>query len=92
MNMKKIFGFVAVAGLLFVAAPAQQASAASLNSPAVAAAVQQGGTSEAVTTQVHYRRGWHGGMRRHYGWHRPHYMRRHYGWGRPHHWHRRHWR
>jgi hypothetical protein len=88
MNMKKIFGFAAVAGLLFVAAPQQQASAASLNGPGIASSVQ-GGVAEGLTTQVQYR-GHRGGFRGHRGWHRPHFVRRH-GWGRPH-YHRRHWR
>ena len=95
MNVKKIFGFLAVAGLLFVTAPTQQASAMSLGGPGVAAAVQAN-PGEKLTTEVQYRRHHHGyrphyGYRRHYGWQRPH-MRRHYGWnyGRPHH--RRHWR
>jgi hypothetical protein len=84
MNARKILGFAAVAGLLFVAAPTQQASAASLASPAAAAAVQ-GNPAEGLTTQVQYRRGWHGGWRRHGGWHR-------HGWGRPHGWGHRRWR
>jgi hypothetical protein len=97
VNVKKIFGFVAIAGLLFVAAPTtQQANAASLNGPGMAAAVQ-GGASEKLTTEVQYRRDHRGyrphhGMRRHHGWHRPPVVRRHHGWNRPHHYHRRHWR
>lgn len=88
MNVKKMIGLAAVAGLMFVATPAQQASAMSLSSPGVAAAVQQGG-QESLTTQVQYRR--RGVVvRRGYGWHRPYYARRHYGWNRP--YYRRHWR
>lgn len=98
MNVKKIFGFVAIAGLLFVAAPTQQANAMSLNGPGMAAAVQ-GGANEKMTTEVQYRRDHHHrgyrphhGMRRHHGWHRPPVVRRHHGWNRPHPHHRRHWR
>jgi hypothetical protein len=96
MNVKKIFGFAAIAGLLFVAAPTQQANAVSLSGPGIASSVQ-GNTSEALTTQVQYRRDHRGyrphhGMRRHHGWHRPHIVRPHHGWNRPHPHHRRHWR
>jgi hypothetical protein len=97
VNLKKLFGLAAIAGLMFVAAPAQQANAVSLNNPGVAATVQ--GAGEGMTTDVQYRRHHrHGGyrhhnMRRHHGWHRPHHVRRHHGWHRPHfNHHRRHWR
>jgi hypothetical protein len=97
MNIKKIFGFAAIAGLLFVAAPTQQASAMSLNSPGIASSVQgNASANEGLTTQVQYRHhgGWRGhrGFRRHHGWRRPHFVHRHHGWGRPHHYHRRNWR
>ena len=99
MNIKKIFGFVAVAGLLFVAAPGQRAEAMSLNSPGIAAAVQS--NVGAGVTEVQYRRhhrgyrphrGYgrpHHGFHRHGGWRRPHFAPRHHGYG-----HRRHhgWR
>jgi hypothetical protein len=94
MNLKKIFGFVAIAGLLFVAAPAERASAMSLNSPGIAAAVQSDAGTTA-TTRVQYRhygygprRGYgrpHYGFHRHGGWRRPHFAPRHYGYGRRHH-------
>lgn len=102
MNVKKLFGLAAIAGLMFVAAPTQQANAVSLNNPGVAATVQ--GAGEGLKTDVQYRRhhrhyrhhhrGYrHHHVRRHYGWHRPHYVRRHHGWHRPHFSHRhRHWR
>jgi hypothetical protein len=95
VNAKKIFGLAAIAGLLFIAAPTQQANAVSLNNPAVAATVN--GAGEGLTTEVQYRhhRGHyrhHYGFRRHHGWHRPHVVRRHHGWHRHHHHHRRHWR
>jgi hypothetical protein len=89
VNVKKFFGLAAIAGLLFVAAPTQQANAVSLNGPGIAASVQGG--SEKLATEVQYRRhhnrGYRGhhGMRRHHGWHRPHHIRRHHGWHRPHH-------
>lgn len=97
MNLKKLFGLAAIAGLMFVAAPTQQANAVSLNNPGVATTVQ--GAGEGLTTQVQYRRHHHHGhrhhhVRRHHGWHRPHHVRRHYHVHRPHihHHHRRHWR
>lgn len=82
MNMKKIFGLAAVAGLMFVAAPAPQANAVSLNSPGVAATVQ--GAHEGLTTQVQFRR--------HYRHYRAPHVRRYHSWRRPHVHHRRHWR
>lgn len=94
MNLKKLFGLAAIAGLMFVAAPAQQANAVSLNNPGVAATVQ--GAGEGLKTDVQYRhhhhRGYrHHGMRRHHGWHRPHHYGRHHGWHRPHHGYRHHY-
>ncbi|WP_295848866.1 hypothetical protein [Tardiphaga sp.] len=91
MNIKKILGLAAIAGLLFVAAPNQRASAMSLNNPGIAAAVQ-GGAAAVVTTEVQYRnqRGFRGhrghfrphhGFRRHGGWRRPHFSQRHRGYG-----------
>ena len=75
MNIKKIFGFVAVAGLLFVAAPGQRAEAMSLNSPGIAAAVQS--DVGAGVTEVQYRRHHHG-YRHHRGFGRPHHGFRHH--------------
>lgn len=74
--MKKIFGFLALAGLLLIAAPTRQAEASVLN-PGVAAAVQGG--SETLTTEVRWRRG---GFRRHHGFGRHYGFRRHHGWRR----------
>jgi hypothetical protein len=84
MNVKRILGFAAVAGLLAIAAPTERAQALSLSTPGAAAAVQD--DSSKLTTEVrwHGHRGWH----RHGGWHRHHWRRHH--WHR-HHWHRRHW-
>ncbi|MDB5618207.1 hypothetical protein [Tardiphaga sp.] len=94
MNIKKIFGFVAVAGLLFVAAPAERAQALSLSGPGIAAAVQSD-VGAGAATQVQYRdrgyrphRGYgrpHHGYRRHDGWRRPHFAPRHHSYGRRHH-------
>ena len=42
MNLKKILGFLAVGGLLVVAAPNQPAQAASLINPGIAAIIQWG--------------------------------------------------
>ncbi len=81
VNVKKILGFLAVGGLLVLAAPAERAQALSLINPGAAAAVQD--DAGKLTTEVRWHR--HHGWRRHYGWHR------HWGWRR-HHWHHRHWR
>ena len=51
--MKKLFGFLALAGLLGIAVPVQKAEAAVL-APGVAASVQ--GAAEGMTTEVQYRR------------------------------------
>jgi hypothetical protein len=73
VNVKKILGFLAIGGLLAVAAPAERAQAVSLASPGTAAAVQD--DSGKLTTEVHWRHhGWH----RHWGWHRHHWHRRHW--------------
>jgi hypothetical protein len=79
VNVKRILGFLAIGGLLMLAAPAERAQALSLLNPGAAAAVQD---DSKLTTEVR----WH----RHYGWRR-HHWRRHYGWHR-HHWRHRHWR
>jgi hypothetical protein len=81
VNVKKILGFLAIGGLLVLAAPVERAQAVSLASPGIAAAVQD--DSGKLTTEVRWHR--HHGWRRHYGW------RRHHGWHR-HHWRHRHWR
>jgi hypothetical protein len=80
VNVKRILGFLAVGGLLILAAPAERAQASLLN-PGAAAAVQD--DSSKLTTEVR----WH----RHWGWRRHHWRHRHWGWRR-HHWHHRHWR
>jgi hypothetical protein len=67
MNSKKILGFLAVAGLLIIAAPSERAMALSLINPG-AVAVQEG--SGKLTTEVR----WH----RHYGWHRHYWHHRHW--------------
>lgn len=68
MNVKKILGLLAVAGALFAIAPAEHAQATSLNSPGIAAAVQDHAASN--TTEVR----WHRGGYRH-RWHRRHWRR-----------------
>jgi hypothetical protein len=68
MNVKKILGFAAVAGLLIVAVPTERAQALSLSSPGAAAAMQD--DSVKGTTEVRWHRGW----RRHH-WHRRHWRR-----------------
>jgi len=89
-NLKKIFGFAAVAGLLFLAAPAERAQAMSLSGPGIAAAVQS--DASAGATQVQYRRDHRGyrphhrHARPHHGYHRrPHFVPRHHHHGRRHH-------
>jgi hypothetical protein len=81
MNVKKILGFLAIGGLLVLAAPVERAQAVSLINPGIAAAVQD--DSSKLTTEVRW--GHHRWHRRHWGYHR------HWGWRR-HNWHHRHWR
>jgi hypothetical protein len=78
MLLKKILGFAALGALLVVAAPAQQAQAATPVSPGIASAAQ--GDAGKLTTNVQW------GHHHHRHW-RPHH--RHW---RPHHHHHRHWR
>jgi hypothetical protein len=88
MNVKRILGFAAVAGLLMIAAPSERAQALSLSSPIAAAAVQD--ESSKLTTEVRY----HYWGDHHHRWHRHHWHRHywhHHHWHR-HHWHHRHWR
>lgn len=73
--MKKLLGFLAIAGLLVIAAPAKEA-AASVLTPGIASTVQS--APEALTTEVRWRR--HRGYHRHYGYRRHYGSRRHYGW------------
>lgn len=79
MNVTKISGLAAIAGLLLIASPVEHALAAPLAGPGIAAAVQSGAIDN--TTEVRWHRHWH----RHWGWHH-----RHWGWR--HRWHHRHWR
>ena len=79
MNVKKMAGLAAVAGLLIIAAPTERAQAMSLSSTAVAATVQN--ESGKLTTEVR----WY-----HHHWHHHHYWHRHY-WHH-HHWRHHHWR
>ncbi len=69
MTLKKVLGFLALAGLLFVAAPTKPAHAISLLNPAAAALAQQSG--ETLTTEVRWRRGGYGYRR---GYYRPRYF------------------
>ena len=73
ISVKKILGFLAIGGLLVLAAPAERAQALSLASPGIAAAVQD--DSSKLTTEVRWghHRGWH----RHHGWPRHHWRHRH---------------
>jgi hypothetical protein len=74
VNVKKILGFLAIGGLLVVAAPAERAQALSLASPGAAAAVLDDASK--LTTEVRWHR--HHGWRRHHGWHRHHWRHRHW--------------
>ncbi len=74
MKLSRVLGLAAVAGLIGMAAPTGGAQAAALVTPGLAAAVQ-GSPSAKLSTQVHWRRGWH---HRHHGWRRHHYHRRHW--------------
>jgi hypothetical protein len=85
MNVKRILGFAAIAGLLMIAAPTERAQALSLSSPVAAAAVQD--DAGKLTTEVRYYHRYHYHYRHHY--HHRHYWHRHY-WHR-HYWHRHHW-
>lgn len=72
--MKKLLGLLAVAGLMFVVTPSQQANAMSLAAPGTSAAV--GHATAGTTTEVHWRRRhWH---RRHWHPHRRHWRHRYY--------------
>jgi hypothetical protein len=82
MNVKRILGFAAIAGLLMIAAPTERALALSLSSPGAAAAVQD--DTGRLTTEVRY---YH---RHHYHYHYHHHYHHHHYWHR-HHWHHHHW-
>jgi hypothetical protein len=69
MNMKRILGFAAIAGLLVVAAPTERAHALSLSTPGAAAAVQD--DTSKLTTEVR----WHRHHWRRHHWHRRHWRR-----------------
>ncbi len=66
--MKKILGLLAVAGLMYVAAPAEHAQALSLANPGTAATTKSASENLGATTEVR----WHG------HWHRRHWHRRHW--------------
>jgi hypothetical protein len=90
MHLKKILGFAALGALLVVAAPAQQAQAATPVSPGIAAGAQ--GDAGKLTTDVQW-----GHHHHHRHWRPHHYHHRHWRPHRPHHWHHhhhhhRHWR
>ena len=72
MNVKKILGFLAIGGLLVLAAPAERAQAVSLINPGIAAAVQD--DSSKLTTEVR----WHRHHWGHHRWHRRHWHHRHW--------------
>ena len=72
MNVKKILGFLAIGGLLVLAAPVERAQAMSLINPGIAAAVQD--DSSKLTTEVR----WHRHHWGHHRWHRRHWHHRHW--------------
>jgi hypothetical protein len=71
MNMMRILGFAAVAGLLMLAAPIDRAQALSLSSPAAAAAMQH--DSSNLTTEVRWHHHWHHHFWHHHHWHHWHH-------------------
>jgi hypothetical protein len=75
MNGTKVLGLAVAGAFLVLAAPMQNARAASLINPGAAAAVQQNAKEE-MTTEVRW--GWH-----HHHHHRWHWRRHHHRW----HWH-----
>jgi hypothetical protein len=75
VNVKRTLGFLAIGGLLALAAPVERAQAVSLASPGIAAAVQD--DSSKLTTEVRWHRHW--GWHRHHGWRR-HHWRHHRRW------------
>ena len=81
MNGTKVLALAAAGAFLVMAAPIENASAASLINPGAAAAMQQN-VKEQMTTEVRWH--WH----HHHHWHRWH----HRHWHHRHWWHRHHWR
>jgi len=73
MNVKKVLGFAAVGALLIIAAPAQQAQAASPINPGIGTAAHVDTTN--MTTEVRWHRRWH---RRHWHPRRHWHHRRHW--------------
>ena len=82
MNGTKVLGLAVAGAFLVLAAPMQNAQAASLINPGAAAAVQQ--NAKEVTTEVRW--GWHRHHHHRWHWRRHHHHRWH--WHRHHH---RHW-
>jgi hypothetical protein len=100
--MKRLFGFLAMAGLMLFVAPAERAQAVSLIDPVASAQTKY--LTDNLTVEVRHRgghfRGFHGGGRhfghRHFGhrhvhFHRPHFHRHHFH-HRRHFVHRHYWR
>jgi hypothetical protein len=69
--MKKLFGFVAIGGLILFATPAPQAQAASLINPAISSSMAVDAAQSGVT-EVRWHR-WHRHHRHH--WRRWHHRR-----------------
>jgi hypothetical protein len=83
MNGTTVLGLAVAGAFLVLAAPMQNAQAASLINPGAAAAVQQNAKEE-MTTEVRW--GWHRHHHHRWHWRRHHHHRWH--WHRHHH---RHW-
>ena len=79
MHVTRILGFAAVGALLIVAAPAQQALAATPVNPGIATTAQ--GNTGKLTTEVHWRHNGH--WNHHHHWHHRHWG---HGHGHHHHW------
>lgn len=73
--MKKLFGLVAIGGLMVLAMPSLKAEAASLINPAISSPIAAAAAGSGITEVRWHRHHW----RRH--WHRHHWRR----------WHHRHW-
>ena len=72
--MKKLFGLVAIGGLMVVAMPSLKAEAASLINPAISSPIAAAAAGSGITEVRWHRPHW----RRH--WHRHHWRRWHRHW------------
>lgn len=73
--MKKLFGLVAIGGLMALAMPSPQAEAASLINPAISSPIAAAAAGPGITEVRWHRHHW-----RHWHWHRHHWRRWHHHW------------